>query len=735
MCWRSVDLHRTSEDGRPSAGERGRLACLSSFFNPNVYFGRNDVRGMDVLRSNDILTDSRRFVNSDALASLQIVQSELNPNAHSQGLSISKGSSGSKEGLSIYGLFHHLARTPQGKALLRLYFLRPSLNTQVINERLDTTSVFLRPENHAPLHRIIKSMRSIKNMRTVMIHLKKGIDKRSNMGALKCGIWSSLRSFAFHALQIREAMTEVIGTDKIEIGHKVLDRFETRSLANIGTKVSETVDFVTSAAMHRTVIHAGIDVELDRMKQTYDGIEDLLNKTSRAIAATVPATFSLDLNVIFFPQIGFLISMPVDANTGKSEYDGGGGDDAWDLIFSTAARAYYKDFRVRELDETLGDMYAVICDREIEIVHDLGQRILQHEEMLNEVSDICGELDSLLALAQGASNYKFCRPQITIDNVIDIKDGRHPLQEITVPSFVANDAKLVGGPGRGLGMEESLENQSTLSGSSARLDAVRGSEGPSMLIMTGPNYSGKSVFLKQIAVIVYMAHVGCFVPAAKAVIGLTDKILTRIITQETVSKARSAFMIDLQQISLAMKLATHRSLVIIDEFGKGTESKDGAGLACGVFEHFLTLVNARPKVLGATHYHEIFESNLLSPRPQLAFGHMDVCLDQDAEEVENQITYLYNFRPGRKNSSYGSHCAAMNGVDPVIVSRSEELILLCAQGENLVTSCAKVSEKEEDDLKVAEEIARDFLAIDIRDLMSDEYLKDPARALQQIMKT
>lgn len=93
-----------------------------------------------------------------------------------------------------------------------------------------------------------------------------------------------------------------------------------------------------------------------------------------------------------------------------------------------------------------------------------------------------------------------------------------------------------------------------------------------MLMMSGPNYSGKSVYLKQIALIVYMAHVGCFVPADNATIGLTDKILTRIATRESVSKFQSAFMIDLQQVALAMNLATHRSLVIIDEFGKGTES-------------------------------------------------------------------------------------------------------------------------------------------------------------------
>ncbi len=104
------------------------------------------------------------------------------------------------------------------------------------------------------------------------------------------------------------------------------------------------------------------------------------------------------------------------------------------------------------------------------------------------------------------------------------------------------------------------------------MSVPEGIEGPSMLLMTGPNYSGKSVFLKQTALIVYMAHVGCFVPASEAIIGLTDKILTRIATRETVSKAHSTFMIDLQQVALATTLATNRSLVIIDEFGKGTDS-------------------------------------------------------------------------------------------------------------------------------------------------------------------
>lgn len=145
------------------------------------------------------------------------------------------------------------------------------------------------------------------------------------------------------------------------------------------------------------------------------------------------------------------------------------------------------------------------------------------------------------------------------------------MQELTVPSYVANDTAIKGGAG----------NDATILGEAASgvlLDPSQRTatpdppDDPSMLILTGPNYSGKSVYLKQVAIIVYMAHIGCFVPADAAIIGLTDKILTRIATRETVSRTQSAFMIDLQQVALAMTLATHRSLVIIDEFGKGTES-------------------------------------------------------------------------------------------------------------------------------------------------------------------
>ncbi|QKX55952.1 uncharacterized protein TRUGW13939_03051 [Talaromyces rugulosus] len=633
-------------------------------------------------------------ISPDTLSALQILQSESHPNAFNQGPG--KTSSRGKEDFSLYGLFQQHILTPQGKSRLRQCFLRPSTESDVISERQDIINIFLWPTNASVVQKLTASLKKIKNMRPVITSLHKGLSSgRATFGGLKGTIWSTLLNFAFHTIDLQEATREVSWRDSITFRDRALSVLDGFSLHVVGKIVYETVDIQDSQQQQRTVVKAGVDRELDLLKDRYNGLDSLLKQVAIDVASTIPTNLGIDVNVIYFPQLGFNIAIPFNER-GLAAYTGE--DDSWEQIFTTENRAYFKDSRMREMDEKLGDIYGLICEREIEIAHELAQRVLKYEQVLLASSDLCGELDCYLAMAKTASIYNFVRPRISQQNDIRIIDGRHPLQELMVSSYVPNDVHLRGGCG---------------SQSDSDITDQNLSHTPSMLMLTGPNYSGKSVYMKQVALIVYLAHIGSFVPAQSADIGITDKILTRISTPETVSKIQSTFMIDLQQMSLLLKLATEKSLIVIDEFGKGTDINDGAGLACGIFEYLLSLDEKRPKILAATHYHEIFENGFLPIRRSLSFGHMEVRVDESSQNTSEHLTYLYNVKQGRSNQSFGTFCAAMNGIDLVIVSRADELASLSSRGENLVMACARLSKKEEDILEEAESAARNFLELDL----------------------
>lgn len=332
--------------------------------------------------------------------------------------------------------------------------------------------------------------------------------------------------------------------------------------------------------------------------------------------------------------------------------------------------------------------------------------------MLTVVSDLCGQFDSLLALALGAEKYNWSRPQMTDDSGIWIEGGRHPLQELVVPCFIPNDCCLAN--------SDEDDGQPEIA--------------PRALVLTGPNHSGKSVYLKQAATIVYLAQVGSYVPAERAVIGLTDKILARISTRESVSRVESAFAIDLKQVAQAMRGATARSLVLIDEFGKGTSSDDGAGLLTGLLDHFLEMGRDCPRVLLATHFHEVFEGEYLSNRLRLQVAHMEVEMGKDSSQAEDNLTYLFKLAPGHSSSSFGGRCAALNGVPSAVVQRAEAISKLIARHEDLVTACSQLSEKEKKGLENAERAARRFIEVDLEPSSPGDVAARDGRALKDMLE-
>lgn len=339
---------------------------------------------------------------------------------------------------------------------------------------------------------------------------------------------------------------------------------------------------------------------------------------------------------------------------------------------------------------------------EVEIIHHLATSVLKHEKDLVLASDACGDFDAMLALALGAEKYNWTAPQMTRSNMIRIEDGRHPLMELVVPCFVPNDCDL---------------------GEDRESSGPGGPERRSVFVLTGPNHSGKSIFLKQVAIIVYLAHVGSFVPAGHAVVGMTDKIMTRISTRESMCRTQSAFAIDLRQVAQAMRCSTRMSLVLIDEFGKGTNPDDGAGLFAAVLDHFLSLGGHAPRLLVATHFHEIFEGHYLKMHGNLLLSHMDVRTDWEALRAEDQITYLFKLVRGHSSSSFGGRCAALNGVPSAIVGRAEALSLRLSRNEDLSSFGARLSVDEERQLHCAERVARRFLQEDF-----DEVPERPGQA-------
>jgi len=299
------------------------------------------------------------------------------------------------------------------------------------------------------------------------------------------------------------------------------------------------------------------------------------------------------------------------------------------------------------------------------IIRNLEKKILEHESQISQIVNALAELDCLLSLSIAAHEFRFCKPELVEENIIAIEEGRHPIQELCVPQFIPNDTII--SPSTGV-----------------------------VKFITGPNFSGKSVYIKQVGLIVFLAHLGSYVPAKSARICVVDRIFTRISSRETISVHRSSFFLDCAQIANVLKNATHQSLALIDEFGKGTGHLDGVAILTAVLNDFLRRETS-PKVLLATHCLDLLSSGgyVDQSMNKIDSLEMTVHLDEDdRRRVDDpDVVYLYKLQPGKSSFSHGRHVAQMAGVPEELLIRAQEVTSSLNKGEPITTAHHQENDK------------------------------------------
>jgi DNA mismatch repair protein MutS len=284
------------------------------------------------------------------------------------------------------------------------------------------------------------------------------------------------------------------------------------------------------------------------------------------------------------------------------------------------------------------------------------EAVLGQLAAIQQTAAALAQLDVLAAFAETARLHNYCRPQVADEGVIHIRDGRHPVleQHLLDERFVPNDAALSSEVRTG--DEQPASAQSPIANCQSSIAQIA--------LVTGPNMAGKSTYIRQVALIVLLAHTGSFVPAAEARIDLVDRIFTRIGASDDLARGQSTFMVEMTETANILNNATPRSLIVLDEIGRGTSTFDGLSLAWSIVEHLHNQVGA--KTLFATHYHELTE--LAQRLPRLKNFNVAV------REWHDQIVFLRKIVEGGTDKSYGIHVARLAGVPKEVLEHAKVIL-------------------------------------------------------------
>jgi DNA mismatch repair protein MutS len=516
------------------------------------------------------------------------------------------------DGAAAGSLLHEIDRTmtSMGARLLRGWLLRPLRTLERIRDRLDAVEeLAFRTTDRAKFREALKTVHDLERLLA-----------RIALGTAAPRDFVSLRQSIATMPRIRTALAELQAPLVRSLTAELDD------LADVRDRIERTiVDEPPAFARDGGFTRDGIDPELDSLKAvSRSGRQVIAQMEEQERARTGIGSLKVRFNRVFGYYIEVsksnLHAVPEDYHR-KQTIAGG-------ERFTTPALKEY-EARVLGADER-------ILQRELEIFEQLRSEVAAEAPRIQDTARALATLDVLAALAETAAVGNLTKPQVHDGDELVAADARHPVVErYASGAFVPNDVDL--------------------NGSSRQL-----------VVLTGPNMGGKSTYLRQVALIPLLAQMGSFVPARDAKVPIVDRIFARVGASDNIARGQSTFMIEMQETANILHAATSRSLVVLDEIGRGTSTFDGLSIAWAVAEYLVTNTRARPKTLFATHYHEL--TDLADAYPAVVNMHVS------AREWKDDIIFLRKIVPGRSDRSYGIQVARLAGLPPTVVARAREIL-------------------------------------------------------------
>jgi DNA mismatch repair protein MutS len=523
-------------------------------------------------------------------------------------LEVIEASDGGRTG----SLLHEIDRTTttMGGRLLRAWLLRPLLALERIQDRLDAVEeLAFRSTERAKLRETLKTIHDIERL---VARASLGIAGPRDLVALR----QSIAVVPRVRLLLNELQSPLVRSLVAELD----------DLADVRDELERTLlDEPPAVARDGGMIRDGVDAGLDELRViSRSGKQHIAAMEDAERARTGINSLKIRYNRVFGYYIEIsksnLASVPADYHR-KQTIAGG-------ERFITPVLKDYEE-KVLGADER-------ILEREVALFEALRARVAAQAVRIQETARGLATLDVLAALAETAAAQNYTKPMMHTGDELTAVDARHPVVERHVAdAFVPNDVTL---------------------------DAAA----RQLIVLTGPNMGGKSTYLRQTALLCLMAQAGSFVPARSAKLPVIDRIFARVGASDNIARGQSTFMVEMQETANILHSATSRSLLILDEIGRGTSTFDGLSLAWAVAEHLASGSRARPKTIFATHYHEL--TDLADALPNVANFHVVV------REWQDDIVFLRKVVPGRSDRSYGIQVARLAGLPPAVVSRAREIL-------------------------------------------------------------